>query len=184
MSPVVSSDKVLTFGYTRANTNGFYETKATVTADIAKSVQPALVKSDIAKVAAELVNTFAGGPTDLTKVVGLLYTNFKDVLPALALKTFWDANGTVNSALSQYSVAATAVNPLSFGTLQNLNIQLPKITALQQLGVNIDTLYVNSFGPSQPYTVTIKYNDGTEKTLSIDEINALEIGRASCRERV
>ena len=109
----------------------------------------------------------------LTKVVGLLYTNFKDVLPALALKTFWDANGTVNSALSQYSVAATAVNPLSFGTLQNLNIQLPKITALQQLGVNIDTLYVNSFGPSQPYTVTIKYNDGTEKTLSIDEINAL-----------
>ncbi|MDD4534436.1 MAG: hypothetical protein WCS15_09455 [Prevotella sp.] len=173
LSPVVSSDKVLTFGYTRANTNGFYETKATVTADIAKSVQPALVKSDIAKVAAELVNTFAGGPTDLTKVVGLLYTNFKDVLPALALKTFWDANGTVNSALSQYSVAATAVNPLSFGTLQNLNIQLPKITALQQLGVNIDTLYVNSFGPSQPYTVTIKYNDGTEKTLSIDEINAL-----------
>ncbi len=85
-----------------------------MTADNALAVKPNVKLADLKDAAAELMKTWRNGPIDLLKIFSLVYNNTDEVLPALALKTSWEDNGVVNSALSQYSVAATAVRPLSF----------------------------------------------------------------------
>lgn len=171
LSNVVSSDKVLYFGYTRANANGFYEAKATVTADNALAVKPNVKLADLQAAAAELMKTWRNGPTDLLKIFSLVYNNTDEVLPALALKTSWEDNGVVNSTLSQYGVAATAVRPLSFGTLKDLNVKLPTITAVQQVGVDIDTVYVAPTTGLEPYTLYIVHDGGKVTTYTVDEMD-------------
>ncbi|MBM6993346.1 MAG: hypothetical protein I3J02_08815 [Prevotella sp.] len=164
LSPVVSSDKVLSFGYTRAGSdNGFYETKATVSAANAKALKPNISRADLQAVAQELSNFWNSNPVNLTKAVSLLYNNMNNVLPALALKTTWDNNGTAQSVLSQYSVAATAVKPLSYGFLKNLNVKFPTLTALEQISTSTVTPSGTSF--------TLVAEDGTSYTMTSTELN-------------
>jgi hypothetical protein len=135
LSEVKASDKVLTFGYTRAAAaNGFYEAKATVTADKALSVQPAITQANVKAIAQEVSNLWQAGQTvNVTKIASLLYASVNNVLPALALQTTWNDGTNDHTVRSQYSVAATAVKPLSFGFLKDLNVKLPTLTALDQV---------------------------------------------------
>jgi hypothetical protein len=177
LSEAQASDKELSFGWNRYATratqsaNGFYEVKATVTAENARAVKPNVNVNDLRAAASELMSTWQYGRTDLLKIFSLLYNNFDNTLPALALKTTWTNEAGTQATLSQYSVAATAVKPLSFGTAKDMNVKLPTITALQQVGVNIDTVYVTPTAGLTPYTLTIVYNDGKVSTYTIEEVD-------------
>ena len=115
------NDVELKFGYTRAaETNGFYSAQATLSEEDINAVKiniqdglGAAFKSVLTEHTYQSVGSLA------TK----LYSQFDGILPAQGLKASWtDYNGD-HSVYSQYGIAATAIKPLSFAFLENLNVQ-------------------------------------------------------------
>ena len=132
LTPIQPSNKRLTFGWTRgAAANGFYETKASIDAANVTSLKPRVSVKDLKEVMAELkkVRNSAGvkeglRSVNVSKIAYNLYTEMNDVLDAQAIKVSWrdDLTNEVHSVYSQYNVAATAIKPLSFATLKDLNM--------------------------------------------------------------
>ena len=115
------SDHLLSFGWTRAVNNGFYETNVTIDASVANSLQPKLslgtdqddIKEKIKAVRKELKRRTAAD------LAASLFSLSGEVLPAYGLKTTWfDVNGP-HSVLSSYSLAVTAIHPLSYAFLND-----------------------------------------------------------------
>lgn len=115
------SDHLLSFGWTRAANNGFYETNVTIDASVANSLQPKLslgtdqddIKEKIKAVRKELKRRTAAD------LAASLFSLSGEVLPAYGLKTTWfDVNGP-HSVLSSYSLAVTAIHPLSYAFLND-----------------------------------------------------------------
>lgn len=115
------SDHLLSFGWTRAANNGFYETNVTIDASVASSLQPKLslgtdqddIKEKIKAVRKELKRRTAAD------LAASLFSLSGEVLPAYGLKTTWfDVNGP-HSVLSSYSLAVTAIHPLSYAFLND-----------------------------------------------------------------
>lgn len=134
LSPLAKSDKVLDFGYTRAANNGFYEmaVKMENSDDVAKV---SLETERFKEIAADLKNIFKN--FDLTRLATTLYDQFNSMLPANALKATWtDGDGVEHSVLSDYTVAATAVKPLSYKFLADKHYT--SISALDQIESFID----------------------------------------------
>jgi len=115
------NDVELKFGYTRAaETNGFYSAQAT------------LSEEDINAVKIDIQEGLGSAFKDVLKqrtfhsvgeLASKLYQQFDGILPAQGLKASWtDYNGD-HSVYSQYGVAATAIKPLSFAFLEDLNVQ-------------------------------------------------------------
>lgn len=176
-----SSNDLLSFGYTRAaNANGFYKVRGTVTADAVDALKPNLnmeeIKDEVRSLYRAWTNRTANGgvKVNFSELAGVIYSNINDIVPALALKTTWtDNNDSAHSVLSQYSVAATAVKPLSFGTLQGRTFSpLPIYTAYEDINVNIDTIKINGVEKGN-YTVTVENADGTTSTYTVDGLNEL-----------
>ena len=115
------SNKKLAFGFTRASGNGFYEAPAHVEADDIESVQKANFDvTPIKDAAKEILEkrqnaNFDAIAADMYDVV----TSFS--LDANAVKCAWTENGKDHAVYSNYGLAATAVKPLSFESL-NLNV--------------------------------------------------------------
>lgn len=116
------SDKTLTFGWTRAAGNGFYEAPATLAAADINSVQKVSYDAaNIKKIVKEIKNKrldadFKGMATDIYEVL----TSFS--LDADAVKATWtDTEGTEHGVYSDYGLAATAVKPFSFNTLYDVD---------------------------------------------------------------
>lgn len=176
-----SSNDLLSFGYTRAaNANGFYKVKGTVTADAVDALKPNLNMEDIKDEVRTLYHSWTdrrangGVKVNFSELAGVIYSNINDIAPALALKTTWtDNNDSAHSVLSQYSVAATALKPLSFGTLQGRTFTpLPIYTSYEDINVNIDTIKINGVEKGN-YTVTVDNADGTTSTYTVDGLNEL-----------
>ena len=115
------NDVELMFGYTRAaETNGFYSANAT------------LNEEDIDAVKINIQDGLASAFKNVLKertfhsvgaLASKLYTQFDGILPAQGLKASWtDYNGE-HSVYSQYGIAATAIKPLSYAFLEELNVQ-------------------------------------------------------------
>lgn len=116
------SDKTLTFGWTRAAGNGFYEAPATLAAADINAVQKVSYDAaNIKKIVKEIKNKrldadFKGMATDIYEVL----TSFS--LDADAVKATWtDTEGTEHGVYSDYGLAATAVKPFSFNTLYDVD---------------------------------------------------------------
>ncbi len=116
------SDKTLTFGWTRAAGNGFYEAPATLAAADVNAVQKVSYDAaNIKKIVKEIKNKrldadFKGMATDIYEVL----TSFS--LDADAVKATWtDTEGTEHGVYSDYGLAATAVKPFSFNTLYDVD---------------------------------------------------------------
>ena len=173
LSAVKSSDAVLNFGYTRANTNGFYESQATVKAADVQSIKPAVNLGELKEAATTLLKELRHNkPLSLTKISSLVYNNMTNVLPALALKTTWN-DGTGNqSVLSQYVVAATAVKPLSFSSLRNISYRIPTISALQQLNLNIKNITVEKLTGSD-YNIVVENASGDKTKYTAEGVDKL-----------
>ena len=122
LEPLVKeNDKELMFGFTRsAETNGFYSAKATLNEEDINAVKIDIQEGLGSAFKAVLKErTFHSVGTLASK----LYSQFDGILPAQGVKASWtDYNGD-HSVYSQYGVAATAIKPLSYSFLENLDVQ-------------------------------------------------------------
>src|SRR5574344_1575582 len=151
------SDKLLTFGYTRSADNGFYEAPATLDEanlnSVKINVEPGL-KSSLAEV---LKNK--GQNIDYKSLLYKVYQQFDGILDANALKASWKDSLGQHSVYSQYNVAATALQPLSFTFLEGTT--LPKIPTINPL-TELDNFDVRKY-----FTDSLKFNFPKPDPLTI-----------------
>lgn len=143
LSELKKSDKVLNFGYTRAANNGFYEAAATVTPGVVESVSPRISYSDLSGLkdkVKEAVNAVRNkGNVDVTGLIYSVYSISSNILDAQAVKFPWSdtdiyGNTVERATYSQYSLAATAVHPLSYGFAYGLHYdEFPGINKIEDI---------------------------------------------------
>lgn len=117
------SDEKLTFGYTRATSNGFYEAPAKVT-DVSRVQKVDFKAEKIASAVKEIIKKRQNA--DFPGIASDLYTVLQGVsLDANAVKAGWsDAYGD-HAVYSQYAIAATAIKPLSLTSLDYDKVTVP-----------------------------------------------------------
>ena len=138
LSPLKRSDRELTFGYTRAANNGFYEAAATLTVD---NIDKAKVRFDYKDLEDEAKAMLKQKTKNSVLSFGAaLLSSMKDVMPAYAIKTTWTAPSRTDavgeqtySVYSQYGLGAAAIKPFSFAFLKDLNVNLPGEAKLQEI---------------------------------------------------
>lgn len=108
------SDEVLSFGYTRAAKNGFYEAKATISEESLEDVKLSLNFNEIKEVAKDFANGGGVNVSQLATTVANTMSSF--VMDANGIKVSWTDSlcEEEHSTYSQYGVAVTAVKPLSY----------------------------------------------------------------------
>lgn len=114
LTSLAPSDEVLSFGYTRAAKNGFYEAKATVTEESLEDVKLSMNFNEIKEVAKDLVNGGGVNVSAIASTVANAMSTF--VMDANGVKVSWtdELCDEEHSVYSQYGVAVTAVKPLSY----------------------------------------------------------------------
>ena len=120
LSPLKKSSQKLTFGWTRsADNNGFYEADATIaTKDLTKA-ETNIDLPALGDAIQDVISQRSKG--SLSSLVATLYSNASDILDANGVKAAWtDANGE-HAVYSQYNVAATVIQPLSFGFAKDVD---------------------------------------------------------------
>ena len=132
------SDRELTFGYTRAANNGFYEAAATLTKD---NIDAAKIKIDYTTLESEakaIINEKS--KSSVLNFGAALINSMQDVMPAYAVKATWTSpyntyNYTTKdyNVYSQYGIAATAIKPLSYAFMKDFNAQFPGEDRIQSL---------------------------------------------------
>lgn len=143
LSPLAETDKVLNFGYTRAANNGFYEAKATVTPSVVDEVSPRISYDDLKGLKDEIkdaVNAIRNkGNVDITGLIYSVYSISSNILDAQAVKFPWSdtdiyGNTIERATYSQYSLAATAVHPLSFAFAKDVHYdEFPGINKVEDI---------------------------------------------------
>lgn len=157
------SKKRLTFGWTRgASANGFYEASATVAEEDIQNAKLVvdMTKSDVQEIFKDITSPRDG--INIMNIANKVYSVVNDVCDANAVKAYWGKGATANSTLSQYSIAATAVKPLSFAFMKDYHID-------SFYGVDRVKNFINN---------TI---DGININLSFGEITVPEIKRIEIR---
>lgn len=138
------SDKLLQFGWTRdGSAEGFYEADVTMS-DPAKA-KLSVDKAQLKSVAREALNALKGqGNINLMSWASSIFGQFNNKLDAYAAQVKWtdthDGVEKEHKVTSQYNVAATAINPLSFAFLKNgqSRYQLPNIPTLDAAGLHFE----------------------------------------------
>jgi multidrug efflux pump subunit AcrA (membrane-fusion protein) len=143
LSVLESSDKELTFGYSRSET-GFYKTDATIT-DPAAVKKISVDASELKSSAKSVLNNLKSGSylsaaKGVLAVAAEIFQETNNDLPAYAVRATWtgydaDGNAKKHTLTSGYKIAATAVPGLSYSFLQgsSANITLPQIPELEAL---------------------------------------------------
>ena len=124
------SDAVLRFGVTRAADNGFYEATATFTEDNIPTfdVDKSMIYNSLKDIAKDVLNHQDG--INVKAAASRLYNVFLELngnLDAYGIKASWnfnDVEGNVqtNSVYSKYAIAATAIKPLSYAFLYDMQL--------------------------------------------------------------
>ena len=124
------SDAVLRFGVTRAADNGFYEATATFTEDDIPTfdVDKSMIYNSLKDIAKDVLNHQDG--INVKAAASRLYNVFLELngnLDAYGIKASWnfnDVEGNVqtNSVYSKYAIAATAIKPLSYAFLYDMQL--------------------------------------------------------------
>lgn len=197
------SDAVLTFGYSRAANNGFFEADAVV--DEANVEAAALhidqsLKTSMKNILKDGRNNLRSNVVSLMKAV---YDQFNGFLPAYGLKAAWsveekvlDENGAETgetitkdyATYSNYNIAATTFKPLSFGFLygESFNHKLPTIDPISQTIINIDEIkekvnfkftFKPNFSGTPEFTINFgNFNlsyDGPDIELDLSDIEVI-----------
>lgn len=135
LSNLAKTDKVLTFGYTRAASNGFYVAKATLdpakVKDVKINIEPGL-KSDLG----QLLRDFRDRKktVSLTSLITNIYNQFNGILDANGVKAAWADSLGDHAVYSQYNVAATAFKPLSYKFLYDKDLSKFNIRQFNKIG--------------------------------------------------
>lgn len=163
------SDALLTFGYTRSSDNGFYETKAYIPYDNISDVKVNVESGLKSELTSALKSAISGGNISFSGLIGTIYDQFNGILPALAVKTAWtdEDDGTEYSVYSEYSVAATTFQPLSFKFLQSTSYSIPTISTLSYIDlgdfdeINIELDYTPVEYTYEEQTISISFSEIT-----------------------
>ncbi len=133
------NDTELKFGYTRAaSNNGFYSAKASLKEDQINNVK-INIESGLMTAFKDVLNQRTAA--SIATLTGKLYNQFNGIATANALKASWtDYNGE-HSIYSQYGIAATAIKPLSFKFMEDVNVT--KIPGYQRAWDLIDEIVGN-----------------------------------------
>ena len=136
LGDIQETDKVLTYGYTRASKNGFYEIP--VIASDPQNDDIALDKGSLKEAAQNILGELKdhkGNDLDLSKIASALYkNNLNNKLQAYTVKATYHLYDpslkklVEKHAVAQYNVAAFAVKPLSFNFAKD-NQYLDKVGA-------------------------------------------------------
>ena len=107
-----ASDKVLTFGWTRAD-NGFYEAEATLDA---ADIEKAKLNIDFENLKANVKTALQKRTMSSVKALASnIVAEASEITPAYAVKVAWeDKILSKTSVISDYEIAAFAIKPLSF----------------------------------------------------------------------
>ena len=208
LGDIESTDKVLTFGYTRATSkNGFYQIP--VIASDPQNDDIALDKGSLKEAAqnilAELKNP-KGNDFDLTKVAAALYkNNLNNKLQAYTVKAsyylFNPETGKLelkHAVAPTYNVAAFAVKPLSFNFAKDNqyldklsdwaveNFRLPSLSS--KLNKVIDAIKVENFNVNNQKVEVATILTATDVEVEVKQIdgvhyivftnNGTEVGRS------
>ncbi len=177
LGEITPSDHKLTFGYTRSTDNGFYEAPAYINAEDVADASPRIDISELKEVISELksyvTNGFSG--LNVTSVLSTLYSQFTDVLDAEAVCAEWtDEYGDTHKTYSQYSLAATAIKPLSYAFLQDANYQnFPGIGRLENFinnifnKISIPNFDLSDYNFSEIGNITLDENGRVKTTVTI-----------------
>ena len=120
-TPAYLSDHLLSFGWTRAANNGFYETSVKINPENVKSFVPTIYlnadSSYIVQKIKDVRNNF--NRKTAADLAASVFDLSGEILPAYGMKTTWyDVNGA-HSVISSYSLGIAAITPLSYAFLND-----------------------------------------------------------------
>ena len=173
---LTASTEKLTFGYkTRAGeaSTGFYEAAVKIEADDADALAPkfAVTKEQLKNIAKDVVS-FKDG-FGLTSVAGAVFKLAQTQLDANAVKVTWTDSLGEHNVTSQYDVAVTAIQPLSYTALDGIGTskRLPTISPLSDLSVDLNLGTANIDLSDITFSI-----DGTTAAITFGDIDIASTG--------
>ncbi|MBR6047461.1 MAG: hypothetical protein IKP44_05170 [Bacteroidaceae bacterium] len=167
LSPIKPSTDKLTFGWTRAG-NAFYEAAATLKeADIQKA-KINFDKSALQESIQQILNYKIETGLRFTQIGSAIYTAVNNIMDANAVKAPWvDKEGNeTNYTYSEYGIGATAIKPLSFSFLHDINLgKIPELNPFAEMNIDL-----NKMIDLDPFFTIIEgaVNEGTEFANNYD----------------
>ncbi len=170
LSPITPSNKVLTFGVSRAERvyNGFYEAKATLDPSKVEDVKPNFDINDLKPLAKQILKE---KNIDLTNIYYTLQDELEDVLVRNGVKVEWSDTLGDHKVYSNYGIAATAIPALSFNFLADT--EGPCITPIGALNIDVDLKLSYSSVGTIDYTVGDLYVTIDGKTYVVEGLDGL-----------
>ncbi len=174
LSPLQSSDYKISFGYTRATANGFYEAQASIEET---KLDDAKLRFELESIKEVVKDVMTPGNINLTKVASTILEQMSDVTDANAIKATWTDSLGTHSVYSQYNVAAFAVKPLAFSFMKDVEISsVPGLDRVQnalnnimdKIEINIPTINTNITFPQIQKIELLDVNDLDEAKLKIE----------------
>ncbi len=167
------SDYKITFGYTRADaSNGFYEAPATLKAEnINENIDMSVAVEDLKNLMNDLTDYIKGNSLNMTDILTSMYQDMTAVLDADAIYAEWeDTLGDKHRTYSQYCIGATAVKPLSYAFMGDVNYEtFPGIGRIENI---IDKLFesidIPTFDLSQYVLSEIEHISNDDELISFD----------------
>lgn len=156
------SDYKLTFGWTKAANNGFYEAKAYVKENDIPSLAARIDFNAVKDVAKDILDNKNG--VDLTQMATTIYTTFSNILDAYAVKATYQTpkwneetdsyENVTSSTYSNYNLALTTIKPLSY----KFNVNGLPLDILSRRFATIDDVVITF-----DQDINIDINVGTQK---------------------
>jgi len=171
------STEKLTFGLSNraaANT-GFYEAAIKIEESAASQLAPqyAVTKDQLKNIAKDIINYKDG--INLSGIAGAVFKLAQTSFDANAVRVEWTDSMGDHSVTSQYDVAVTAIQPLSYSAGQGMGTsrRLPTISPLTELSISKPT-----FTPINLNDITFTI-DGTPAHISFGDVSISTTGTVS-----
>ena len=174
LEPLAYSDKNLSFGVSRSAANGFYEAKATLTAEAVESLKG---RVDINEIMGDALTDF-----NVTNTLTSLASQLNGKMDANAVKVSWtDDLGQQRSVYSQYSVAATAFKPLSY-KFADVDIKnIPTLEKVENIIGKVTDKVTDVFVKLVPSGATVDKLFNKVENIVVNKIKVLPLSPSSTK---
>ena len=178
LSPLAYSDKKLTFGYTRSAANGLYEADATLAPEDINKVAMTFdfdgseIKQSLKDVFNNITTPGNINVTQVANTVIDVLNQFNQKLDANAVKATWtDSLGVTRSVYSQYNLATTAVKPLSYAFMKDVNYtSFPGFDRMRNFAGKLVDKVANKVKVVMPDASTINLSFSNLEKISFEAI--------------
>ena len=150
-----SSDRELTWGYTRATGNNFYEIPATITKDELSNCTFNVERTGLRNAVKNLIKNRTQTKSSIKalakELAQFVYENMNGVAPRLALSTSYkvgtkESNKRSLNNVTEMSIMAGAFKPLGFGAFNDVHMEtVPGLERVEKLISNfINSIQINN----------------------------------------